>query len=65
MIQEKKDSFQPQEQRGTNRRGPGGRREDEKFVSWFMFLVFLKKKLRGLCVLCGSYFSICAILRIT
>jgi len=43
----------PKEKRTTNRRDPGERREDEIFNKWLMFLVFSKKTLCGLCVLCG------------
>jgi hypothetical protein len=41
------------EKRTTSRRDTGGRREDEIFVVSFMFVVFLKKTLCGLGVLCG------------
>jgi hypothetical protein len=37
----------------TNRRDPGGRRGDKGFIKRLMFLVFWKKTLCGLCVLCG------------
>jgi hypothetical protein len=40
----------------TKRREPGGRREDEILVKWFVFLAFRKKDLCGLCVLSGSIF---------
>ena len=43
----------PKEKRTTNRRDPGGRRKDEIFNKWFIFLVFNKKTLCGLCALCG------------
>jgi len=50
---EKKISIPQKEKRPTNRRDPGERREDEIFNKWFMFIVFRKKPLCGLCVLCG------------
>jgi hypothetical protein len=40
-------------ERIPNRRDPGGRREVEFFIRGFMFLVFWKKILCGLSVLCG------------
>jgi hypothetical protein len=47
----KKSDFFPKKEKGTtNRREPGGRREDEISIKGFMFLVFLKKML---CLLCG------------
>jgi hypothetical protein len=50
--------FIPQnEKMATNRREPGGRREDEMFIRSFVFLAFRKKNLCGLCVLSGSIFS--------
>jgi len=36
-----------------HRRGPGGRRDEEMFIKRFMVLALLKKKLCGLCALCG------------
>ena len=45
----KKSDFFPKKEKGTtNRREPGGRREDEIFIKGFMVLVFLKKMLCGL-----------------
>ena len=53
-IQRKKDFDFPKGKRTTNRREPGGRRGDKISTKWFVFLAFGKKKLCGLCVLCGS-----------
>jgi hypothetical protein len=41
------------EKRTTNRRNPGGRRGDKRSIKRFISLVFWKKTLCGLCVLCG------------
>jgi hypothetical protein len=50
--------FTPQNEKIiTNRREPGGRREDEGFIKLFVFLTFRKKNLCGLCVLSGSILS--------
>jgi hypothetical protein len=55
---EKERSFIPQYGKiTTNRRGAGGRRENEIFIKSFVFLAFRKKNLCGLCVLSGSILS--------
>jgi hypothetical protein len=41
----------------TNRKEPGGRREDEIFIKSIVFLAFRKKNLCDLCVLSGSILS--------
>jgi hypothetical protein len=43
-----------QKEKTVNRREPGGRRGDKISTKWFVLLAFGKKKLCGLCVLCGS-----------
>jgi len=50
---ERKELDSQKEKRATNRRDTGGRREDEIGIQSFLFLVFGKKRLCGLCVLCG------------
>jgi hypothetical protein len=50
--------FIPQNEKiTTNRREPGGRRENEIFIKPFVFLAVRKKNLCGLCVLGGSILS--------
>jgi hypothetical protein len=53
-YEERKILFPQNEKITTNRREPGGRREDEIFIRSFVFLAFRKKNLCGLCVLSGS-----------
>jgi hypothetical protein len=56
-IRKKRDFYPQIEKITTNRREPGGRREDEGFIKLFVFLTFRKKNLCGLCVLSGSILS--------
>jgi hypothetical protein len=53
-IREKKEPAFQKEKRTINRGDTGGRREEEIGMQSFLFLVFWKKRLCGLCVLCGS-----------